>query len=95
MLELLVLNPQIIILDEPTSSLDVLTQAAVLRLLDGLREQLGTSYLFISHDLSAVYAMSQKIMVMQGGIIVDRFEKEELYATERHPYTQELISMFE
>ena len=89
------IEPAIIILDEPASSLDVLTQAAVLRLLDGLRVQLGISYLFISHDLSAVYAMSQKIMVMQGGIIVDRFEKEELYAAERHPYTQELISMFE
>ncbi|MBD0378568.1 ABC transporter ATP-binding protein [Paenibacillus sedimenti] len=89
------IEPAIIILDEPTSSLDVLSQAAVLRLLDGLREQLGTSYLFISHDLSAVYAMSQKIMVMKGGIIVDRFEKEDLFAAERHPYTQELISMFE
>lgn len=89
------IEPAIIILDEPTSSLDVLSQASILRLLDGLREQLGTSYLFISHDLSAVYAMSQKVMVMRDGTIVDRFEKEELFSTERHPYTKELISMFE
>lgn len=89
------IEPAVIILDEPTSSLDVLSQSAVLRLLDGLREQLGTSYLFISHDLSAVHSMSQHIMVMQGGMIVDRFEKERLFAADRHPYTQELISMFE
>ncbi|MBB3111383.1 peptide/nickel transport system ATP-binding protein [Paenibacillus phyllosphaerae] len=89
------IEPAILILDEPTSSLDVLSQASVLRLLNGLREQLGTSYLFISHDLSGVYAMSQRIMVMQGGKIVDHFEKEELLASDRHPYTQELIAMFE
>lgn len=89
------IEPEIIILDEPTSSLDVLSQAAVLRLLDRLREQLSTSYLFISHDLSAVYTLSQHILVMKSGMIVDRFEKEELFNTDRHPYTQELISMFE
>ncbi|KRE48987.1 ABC transporter ATP-binding protein [Paenibacillus sp. Soil522] len=89
------IEPDIIILDEPTSSLDVLSQAAVLRLLDDLREQLGTSYLFISHDLSAVYTMSQTVMVMRDGAIVDRFEKEELFSKGRHPYTQELVAMFE
>ncbi|AJY74712.1 ABC transporter ATP-binding protein [Paenibacillus beijingensis] len=89
------IEPAVIILDEPTSSLDVLSQAAVLGLLDRLRKQLGTSYLFISHDLSAVYAMSQQVMVMREGTIVDRFAKEQLFAEERHPYTKELISMFE
>lgn len=89
------IEPAIIILDEPTSSLDVLSQAAVLRLLDRLREQLGTSYLFISHDLSAVNTLCQHILVMKSGMIVDRFDKEELFAADRHPYTQELISMFE
>ncbi|PZD95037.1 ABC transporter ATP-binding protein [Paenibacillus sambharensis] len=89
------IEPAIIILDEPTSSLDVLSQAAVLRLLDGLREQLGISYLFISHDLAAVHMMSQHMMVMRDGVIVDQFDKEELFAADRHPYTQELISMFE
>jgi peptide/nickel transport system ATP-binding protein len=89
------IEPAVIVLDEPTSSLDVLSQAAILRLLDELREKLGISYLFISHDLSAVYAMSQKIMVMRGGMMVDHFEKEELFASERHSYTQELVSMFD
>lgn len=88
------IEPDFIILDEPTSSLDVLSQAAVLRLLDDLRVQLGTSYLFISHDISAVYTMSKTIMVMRDGVIVDRFEKEGLISKERHPYTQELVAMF-
>lgn len=89
------MEPALIILDEPTASLDVLSQESVLRLLDGLRERLGISYLFISHDLAAVYAMSTSIMVMRRGIIVDRFDKEDLFASDRHLYTQELISMFE
>lgn len=88
------IEPAVIILDEPTSSLDVLSQAAVLRLLGRLRKQLGISYLFISHDLSAVYAMSQQVMVMREGMIVDRFDKEELFSGERHPYTKELVSIF-
>ncbi|TYP72099.1 ABC transporter ATP-binding protein [Paenibacillus methanolicus] len=89
------IEPSVIILDEPTASLDVLSQAAVLGLLDRLREQLGIAYLFISHDLAAVHAMSQAIMVMQDGAIVDHFRKEELFDSERHPYTQELVAMFE
>ncbi|MEI2468375.1 ABC transporter ATP-binding protein, partial [Peribacillus frigoritolerans] len=56
---------------------------------------LDTSYLFISHDLSAVQEMSQRIMVMKGGVIVDSFEKERLFCSDRHSYTKELISMFE
>lgn len=89
------IEPALIILDEPASSLDVLSQAAVLKLLGGLRETLDTSYLFISHDLSAVQEMSQRIMVMKGGVIVDSFEKERLFYSDRHSYTKELISMFE
>ncbi|MGG1487712.1 dipeptide/oligopeptide/nickel ABC transporter ATP-binding protein [Peribacillus castrilensis] len=89
------IEPALIILDEPASSLDVLSQAAVLKLLGGLRETLDTSYLFISHDLSAVQEMSQRIMVMKGGVIVDSFEKEQLFCSDRHSYTNELISMFE
>lgn len=89
------IEPALIILDEPASSLDVLSQAAVLKLLGGLRETLDTSYLFISHDLSAVQEMSQRIMVMKGGVIVDSFEKEQLFCSNRHSYTKELITMFE
>lgn len=89
------IEPALIILNEPASSLDVLSQAAVLKLLGGLRETLDTSYLFISHDLSAVQEMSQRIMVMKGGVIVDSLEKEQLFCSDRHSYTKELISMFE
>ncbi|TWT00553.1 ABC transporter ATP-binding protein [Planomicrobium sp. CPCC 101079] len=89
------LEPALIILDEPTSSLDILSQASILKLLNGLREQLELSYLFISHDLSAVNAMSQKILVMKEGSIMDRFSREELFFENRHSYTKELISLYQ
>jgi len=89
------IEPALIVLDEPTSSLDVLTQAAILKLLDDLREQLELSYLFISHDLSAVNMMSQQIMVMKEGSIVEQFAQENLFSEKRHSYTKQLISLFE
>ncbi|MFC4713668.1 ABC transporter ATP-binding protein [Planococcus dechangensis] len=89
------LEPSLVVLDEPTSSLDVLTQMSILKLLDHLRDALDLSYLFISHDLSAIQALSQKVMVMKDGEIVDRFSKEELFAKERHAYTKELVSLFD
>lgn len=89
------IEPALIVLDEPTSSLDVLTQAAILKLLDDLRERLELSYLFISHDLSAVNMMSQQIMVMKEGAIVDHFVQEDLFSVKRHNYTKQLISLFE
>lgn len=88
------IEPDVIVLDEPTASLDVISQGAVLQLLTDLRTSLGLSYLFISHDLAAVHRMSQHIMVMQSGRIVDRFGSEALFSEERHPYTKELISIF-
>jgi len=66
-----------------------------LKLLDHLRDALDLSYLFISHDLLAIQALSQKIMVMKEGQIVDRFEKDDLFADERHPYTKQLVSLFD
>ncbi|MGE7661151.1 ABC transporter ATP-binding protein [Peribacillus sp. NPDC097197] len=89
------IEPSLIVLDEPTSSLDVISQRAVLRLLDELRRKLEMAYLFISHDLAAVHEMSQTLLVMKEGTIVDRFEKEQLFSRARHSYTQDLISMFE
>ncbi|MEW8985545.1 MAG: dipeptide/oligopeptide/nickel ABC transporter ATP-binding protein [Bacillus sp. (in: firmicutes)] len=88
------IEPDLIVLDEPTASLDVLTQGAVLTLLTELRETLDLSYLFISHDLAAVKQMSQRIMVMKDGEIVDQFNQEHLFSTDRHPYTKELITIF-
>ncbi|ANF95666.1 ABC transporter ATP-binding protein [Paenibacillus bovis] len=88
------IEPQLVVLDEPTASLDVISQGAVLHLLTRLRTELNLSYLFISHDLAAVHQMSQRIMVMKDGQLVDQFPQTALFAEERHAYTRELISIF-
>ena len=88
----LALNPKVIIADEPVSSLDVSTQAQVIRLLEQLQSQLGLSYLFISHDLSVVHHISARIAVMYLGRIVEVGRSEEVVARPRHPYTQALLS---
>lgn len=88
-------EPSLIILDEPTASLDVSIQARILNLLKDLQESLGLSYVFISHDLAAVHFMSQDIAIMQHGKIVDQFGSKALFSDERHPYTKKLISVFE
>nr|WP_106782850.1 dipeptide/oligopeptide/nickel ABC transporter ATP-binding protein [Lysinibacillus timonensis] len=88
------IEPELIVLDEPTASLDVISQKAVLTLLTELRKTLNLSYLFISHDLAAVSQMCQRILVMREGKLVDQFDSNQLFANERHPYTQELISIF-
>lgn len=84
-------DPSLLLLDEPTSSLDVSVQASLLNLLKDLQEKHGYSYLFISHDLSAVAFMSERIMVMKEGAIVDHFNKTKLFHPERHSYTKELV----
>jgi peptide/nickel transport system ATP-binding protein len=89
------IEPSFIVLDEPTASLDVSIQAKILNLLKDLQEKLGLSYLFISHDLAAVNFMSNRIMIMQQGRIVDECKCEELFSVERHPYTKEMIYVFD
>ncbi|MHA7966392.1 ABC transporter ATP-binding protein [Paenibacillus sp. CAU 1782] len=88
------LEPAFIVLDEPTASLDVLSQGAVLSLLKQLQSRLGMAYLFISHDLAAVKQMSDNIIVMREGKLVDRFPSDQIYADERHEYSKQLISLF-
>lgn len=88
------LEPALIVLDEPTASLDVLLQGAVLTLLKQLQSHLGMAYLFISHDLAAVKQMSDRIIVMRDGKFVDRFPSGQIYANERHEYTKQLIALF-
>ena len=88
----LTLNPKFIVCDEPVSALDVSIQSQVLNLMKDLQEKYQLSYLFISHDLSVVKYISDRIAVMYLGHIVETAESEELFANMLHPYTQALIS---
>ena len=88
-------EPEFIVLDEPTASLDVSTQARVLNLLKDLQAQLGLSYLFISHDLSSVQFISDHVMVMQHGRIVDRFNRDSVFDEDRHEYTKQLVRTYD
>jgi peptide/nickel transport system ATP-binding protein len=85
------LKPQFIVCDESVSALDVSIQAQVLNLLSDLKAMFGLSYLFISHDISVVKHISDRILVMQNGVIVEEADSETLVNNPKHPYTQTLI----
>jgi oligopeptide/dipeptide ABC transporter ATP-binding protein len=85
-------EPELVVLDEPTSALDSFTRAEILELLNGIRAQLGTSYLFISHDLASVRRVCERIAVMYLGRIVEEAPAEKLFASPEHPYTRSLLS---
>jgi microcin C transport system ATP-binding protein len=87
-----VLRPEVLVLDEPTSALDVSVQQQVLKLLADLQRHYGMSYVFISHDLAVVRAMSHRVMVMKDGDVVEEGEAEALFAAPREPYTQALLA---
>ncbi len=87
-------NPQVIIADEPTTALDVMIQAQILELLDGLRKKLGLAIIFVTHDLGVVAEMCDRVLVMYGGVTSEYADVDAIYNEPRHPYTQELIKAF-
>ena len=87
-------NPEVVIADEPTTALDVMVQAQILELLARLREQLGLSVLFVTHDLGVVAEICDTVLVMYGGVVAEYSDVDTIYNAPRHPYTQELLKAF-
>ena len=88
----LALEPKILVLDEPTSALDVSVQAQILNLLNDLQVKFNLTYVFISHDLSVIEYMCDRLVVMYLGKVVEEADTEELFSNPQHPYTKALLS---
>jgi peptide/nickel transport system ATP-binding protein len=86
------LNPDLIILDEPTAVLDVSVQAVVLNLLQDLKDSLGMSYLFVSHDLNVVRLLCDRVIVMKTGRIVEQGPTQQVMDAPQADYTRDLLS---
>jgi peptide/nickel transport system ATP-binding protein len=86
------LNPELVILDEPTAALDVSVQAVVLNLLQELKDTLGMSYLFVSHDLNVVRLLCDRVIVMRAGKIVEQGPSEQVLGAPQAQYTRELLA---
>ena len=87
----LIIKPKVLILDEPTSALDVTIQVQIIELLRKLQNEFNLSYIFISHDMHAIKSLSQKIMVMKDGRVVESGTADEIFNNPKQPYTKKLI----
>ncbi len=87
----LVVEPEVLLLDEPTSALDVRVQARILALLDALRRELGTTLVFVSHDLAVVEGLCDEVAVMRGGHVLEQGPREQIFGAPRHPWTRALL----
>ena len=85
------LRPDVVVLDEPTSSLDVTVQAGIIDLLFRLQSELGLTYLFVSHDLSLVRQLADTVSVLQRGRVVEDGPVREVFSQPQHPYTKALV----
>ena len=88
----MVLRPKLVVLDEPTSALDMTVQVQIVELLRDLQKRYGLAYLFISHDLNVVRAMSHQVLVMNQGDVVETGPAEEIFASPKEAYTQRLFA---
>jgi peptide/nickel transport system ATP-binding protein len=88
----IVMRPELIVLDEPVSALDVTIQAQVLDLLDELQRKYGFAYLFVSHDLGVVEQVSDRVVVMYRGRVVEMGSRDQLFDHPQHPYTRRLLA---
>ncbi|MBO0764488.1 MAG: ATP-binding cassette domain-containing protein [Hyphomicrobiaceae bacterium] len=89
---ILIMRPRIVILDEPTAGLDLSVQATVLSLFNRLRREFGLTYMFVSHDLSVVERMCNRVAIMYLGHIIEEGPTEAIFASPRHPYTRALLA---
>jgi peptide/nickel transport system ATP-binding protein len=87
----LVLDPRLVVLDEPVSALDVLVQTQILNLLTSLQQEFGVSYLFISHDLAVVRRIAHRVLVLAGGRVVEEGQVDQVLDRPQHDYTRQLV----